>query len=78
MVAATASLVEGAVMTSILRLRVRRFHALYALLTGDGGSVPLNHSDLSDHLSRDVGLPEGRPHERPISHLGIYAFPGKP
>jgi hypothetical protein len=65
-------------MTSILRLRARRFHALYAMLTGETGSVPRKHSDLSDHLSRDVGLPEGRPHERAISHLGIYVFPGRP
>ncbi len=65
-------------MTSIFRLRTRRFHALYALLTGDKGPVPLKQSDLSDHLSRDVGLPEGRLHERPISHLGIYAFPRRP
>lgn len=65
-------------MTSILRLRARRFHVLYAMLTGDTGSVLLKHSDLSDHLSPDVGLPEGRLHERSISHLGIYAFPGRP
>lgn len=65
-------------MTSILRLRARRFYALYAMLTGDAASAPLKHSDFSDHLSRDVGLPEGRPHERPISHLVTYAFPGRP
>lgn len=77
MVAATGSLVEGAVMTSILRLRARRFHALYAMLTGDTASATLKQSDLSDHLSRDVGLPEGRLYERPISHLGIYIFPAR-
>jgi hypothetical protein len=65
-------------MASILSLRARRFNALYALLTGDAGSVPLNHSDLSDHLSRDLGVPEGRLQERPISQLGICTFPGRP
>jgi len=65
-------------MTSILHLRARRFNALYALLTGEAGSAPLYHSDLSDHLSRDVRLPERRLHERPIRHLGIYTFPGRP
>lgn len=64
-------------MTSILSLRARRFHALYAVLTGEAGSVPLKHSDLSDHLSRDVGLPERSLHDRPISHLGIHAFRGR-
>jgi len=65
-------------MASILRLRARRFHALYAMLTGDTGSVPLRNSDLSDHLLQDVGLPERRLHEHPSSHLGIYTFPGRP
>ncbi len=64
-------------MTSIVRLRVRRFHVLYAMLTGDPGSVSLKNSDLSDHLLQDVGLPEHSLQERPMGHLGIYAFPGK-
>ncbi len=64
-------------MTSILGLRARRFHALYAMLTGETGSVPLKHKEHSDDLSRDVGLPEGPPQERPISHLGIHPFPGR-
>lgn len=65
-------------MKSLLRFRARRFHALYAMLTGDVAPVPLKPADLSDHLARDVGLPESGPHKRPISHLGIYTFPGRP
>lgn len=64
-------------MTSILRLRARRFNALFAMLTGDTASAPLKDTDRSDPPLRDVGLPEGRPHERPISHLGNYTFPGR-
>jgi len=65
-------------MANILCLRSRRFNALYALLTGDAGSVPIDQSDLSDHLSRDVGVPEGRPRGRPIRHLSIHTIPNSP
>lgn len=59
-------------MTNLIELRTRRFNALRALLTGEFGSVHLRHRELPDHLSRDLGFLEGRPHECPVSHLGIY------
>lgn len=65
-------------MTDILRVRFHRFEALYALLTGDAGLVRPIAEDLSDRLLRDIGLPDGRPHERPVSYLGLSIHLGRP
>ncbi|MEL6683197.1 MAG: hypothetical protein AAFQ09_11205 [Pseudomonadota bacterium] len=59
-------------MTNILRLRARRFHALHALLTGEAGLKPLYTAAIPDHLSRDLGVPERIPKERPVTQLGIF------
>lgn len=45
-------------MTDILSLRSRRFHGLYALLTGDVGPQQRDEPSLPETLSTDVKVPE--------------------
>ncbi|PUB17332.1 hypothetical protein [Yoonia sediminilitoris] len=65
-------------MTDIPCIRARRFHGLYALLTGDARTKPRGHHDIPDHLSQDLGLPEATRRDRPISHLGLCIHPVRP
>ncbi len=45
-------------MADIVRIRARRFKTLYQLLTGvDHADLPLPYTG-SDHLRKDIGLPE--------------------
>ncbi len=61
-------------MQSILSIRACRFRALHEILTGppDPGT-PRIHS-LSNHLARDVGLPEQRDFEPSFRTLGSSAI----
>lgn len=47
---ATVSAGEGVAMTTILRIRARRFHALYAILTGDAGALRHNPDERASRL----------------------------
>lgn len=63
-------------MVDIIHIRARRFDALYELLTGV--AVPQLPSPYygSDHLRKDVGLPEQPDHRPTLNPLG--AFPADP
>ncbi|WP_152912656.1 hypothetical protein [Candidatus Rhodobacter oscarellae] len=45
-------------MADIVRLRARRFHALYQLLTGAAHTELPTPYQGSDHLRKDIGLPK--------------------
>ena len=61
-------------MQNILAIRTCRFWALHEILTGaaDPGA-PRIHS-LSNHLARDVGLPEQSTFEPNVRTLGAFAI----
>lgn len=58
-----------------LHLRGRSGRALFAQLTGHARPFRPKRGDVPDHLLQDVGLPEGRPQDRIVSHLGIVIIP---
>lgn len=60
-------------MTDITYLRARRFNALYQLLTGAAHpELPTAYQD-SDHLRKDVGLPEQHRRSLIITPLGTFS-----
>lgn len=60
-------------MTQTFRIRARRFHALYELLTGETHPEARVDFVTSDHLKADVGLKDVA---RPIRSRGpIRLFP---
>lgn len=65
-------------MTNILSLRRRRFHGLYALLTGDTNLPSRLPRNLPDHLAKDVGVPEMACPDRAIRNLHICSKLGAP
>ena len=63
-------------MTDIWRMRARRFHALYTMLTGAAEVTLPNAQHLSEHLMKDVGLTKTH---RPLHISGLFAaYPTAP
>lgn len=65
-------------MTNILSLRSRRFHGLYALLTGDANVPSHLPRNLLDHLAKDMGVPETASQDRAIRNLHFCSKLGRP
>jgi hypothetical protein len=64
-------------MGHVMYFRGRTGRAFFALLTGHARPFRPKRGDVPDHLLQDVGLPEGRPQDRIVSHLGIVITPIK-
>jgi len=59
-------------MANIMHIRARRFQVLYALLTGTGQTDLSRPQHLSDHLMKDMGLPEPHRPEHVSGLLGMF------
>lgn len=59
-------------MADILHMRARRFEALYQLLTGATHAELPTAIDGSDHLRKDIGLPEQKWYRVDAAPLGLF------
>lgn len=75
MAAVIGLLGEDSDMIDIMRLRARRFDALYELLVGRRRTQLRSNHGMPDDLSRDLGLTQDAPSERSITQKGIMLPP---